>query len=309
MVDEFLAGESKALAVARLRHTGDDSTRELEIGGAFIAVGHDPQSQLITGQVDTDDEGYVVTKGRSTLTNLPGVFAAGDLVDHTYRQAITAAGSGCQAALDAEWYLRDNPAAVDAVVRATSCAPRRAKRDRPSTGSRLPGPLLPEGCRAPIGSPKSWVQAPGPPAPGMAPRLTPVPTSKKDGERMLRQWPGLAIHALTTAAGVSKPAAMFSATIDQLKPTALMRAEKFPPWAEAAVADHGVGPALRRAVQARVLVQAGQMTLGPLTVDQAHDSGLEDRARGPRDRGVGSRAGRRGRWRQGPRAPPPGRPP
>jgi thioredoxin reductase (NADPH) len=122
VVDEFVAGESKALAVARLRHTGDDSTREFEIGGAFIAVGHDPQSHLITGQVDTDDAGYVVTKGRSTLTNLPGVFAAGDLVDHTYRQAITAAGSGCQAALDAERYLRDNPAPVDAVVRATGAS-------------------------------------------------------------------------------------------------------------------------------------------------------------------------------------------
>ncbi|MGB9186116.1 MAG: thioredoxin-disulfide reductase [Solirubrobacteraceae bacterium] len=110
VIDEFVAGESKALAVARLRHTGDDAIREMEIGGAFIAVGHDPQSQLVADQVDTDDEGYVITKGRSTLTNLPGVFAAGDLVDHTYRQAITAAGSGCQAALDAEWYLRDNPA-------------------------------------------------------------------------------------------------------------------------------------------------------------------------------------------------------
>jgi thioredoxin reductase (NADPH) len=122
VIDEFVAGESKALAVARLRHTGDDSNCELEIGGAFIAVGHDPQSHLITGQVDTDGEGYVVTKGRSTLTNLPGVFAAGDLVDHTYRQAITAAGSGCQAALDAEWYLRDNPAPVDAVLRATGAS-------------------------------------------------------------------------------------------------------------------------------------------------------------------------------------------
>jgi thioredoxin reductase (NADPH) len=107
VVDEFIAGENKSLAVARLRHTGDGSTRDLEITGAFIAVGHDPQSQLVQGQVETDDEGYVTTQGRSTLTNVPGVFAAGDLVDHTYRQAVTAAGSGCQAALDAEWYLRD----------------------------------------------------------------------------------------------------------------------------------------------------------------------------------------------------------
>jgi len=117
-VDEFLAGESKSLAVARLRNTEDGSTREIEIAGAFIAVGHDPQSQLVQDQVETDDGGYVVTQGRSTLTDIPGVFAAGDLVDHTYRQAITAAGSGCQAALDAEWYLRDNPAPAQAAARA-----------------------------------------------------------------------------------------------------------------------------------------------------------------------------------------------
>ena len=105
-VDEFVPG-GRSLQHARLRNTVDGSTRELEITGAFIAVGHDPQSQIVRGQVDLDDGGYVITKGRSTLTNVPGVFAAGDLVDHTYRQAITAAGSGCQAALDAEWYLRD----------------------------------------------------------------------------------------------------------------------------------------------------------------------------------------------------------
>jgi thioredoxin reductase (NADPH) len=110
VVDEFIAGEAGSLDRARLRHAGDDSVREIQINGAFIAVGHEPQSHLVAGQVETDASGYVITQGRSTLTNQPGVFAAGDLVDHTYRQAVTAAGSGCQAALDAEWYLRDNPA-------------------------------------------------------------------------------------------------------------------------------------------------------------------------------------------------------
>ncbi len=119
-VDEFVAGEKGSLASARLRNTLDDSTHELEIAGAFIAVGHDPQSHLVAGQVELDENGYVVTEGRSTRTNLAGVFAAGDLVDHTYRQAITAAGSGCQAALDAEWYLRDTPAPADDTVAASA---------------------------------------------------------------------------------------------------------------------------------------------------------------------------------------------
>jgi len=112
-VDEFLPGEKGSLAHARLRNTEDGSTKEIEISGAFIAVGHDPQSQLVAGQVELDEDSYVKTDGRSTRTNLEGVFAAGDLVDHTYRQAVTAAGSGCQAALDAEWYLRDNAAPAD----------------------------------------------------------------------------------------------------------------------------------------------------------------------------------------------------
>jgi thioredoxin reductase (NADPH) len=118
-VDEFIP-EGNSLQIARLRNTVDGSTRELEITGAFIAVGHDPQSQIVRGQVDIDDGGYVITKGRSTLTNVPGVFAAGDLVDHTYRQAITAAGSGCQAALDAEWYLRDTAFPFDEATRAAA---------------------------------------------------------------------------------------------------------------------------------------------------------------------------------------------
>jgi len=110
VVDQFTAGESGALEHAVLRHAETGETRELPIAGAFIAIGHVPQSEILAGQkVQLDDEGYVVVDGRSTRTGVPGVFAAGDLVDHTYRQAITAAGSGCQAALDAEWYLRDTP--------------------------------------------------------------------------------------------------------------------------------------------------------------------------------------------------------
>jgi thioredoxin reductase (NADPH) len=122
VIEEFAAGDEGSLKVAHLRNTVDGSERELEICGAFIAIGHEPQSQLVVGQVDTDSAAYVVTQGRSTLTNLPGVFAAGDLVDHTYRQAVTAAGSGCQAALDAEWYLRDTPVPVESAEDVESAA-------------------------------------------------------------------------------------------------------------------------------------------------------------------------------------------
>jgi thioredoxin reductase (NADPH) len=120
VVEEFVPGDAGSLSSARLRHTGDGSQRDLEITGAFIAVGHEPQSQLVQGQVEIDPAGYVATQGRSTLTSVPGVFAAGDLVDHTYRQAITAAGSGCQAALDAEWYLRDTPSPAEAAAETAS---------------------------------------------------------------------------------------------------------------------------------------------------------------------------------------------
>jgi thioredoxin reductase (NADPH) len=113
VVEEFLPGEAGSLSTARLRSTDDGATEDFEITGAFIAVGHEPQSQLVAGQVEIDPAGYVVTQTKSTRTNVAGVFAAGDLVDHTYRQAVTAAGSGCQAALDAEWYLRDNPFPLD----------------------------------------------------------------------------------------------------------------------------------------------------------------------------------------------------
>ena len=85
----------------QLRNTLDGTVSTRDFTGLFVAIGHIPRSELITTQIDLDGEGYVKVEGRSTRTNLPGVFACGDLVDHTYRQAITAAGSGCQAALDA----------------------------------------------------------------------------------------------------------------------------------------------------------------------------------------------------------------
>ena len=107
--EAFLAGENGELDRAELLNTETGESSELPMSGAFIAIGHEPQSEIVDGLIDVDDEGYVKIEGRSTRTNLPGVFAAGDLVDHTYRQAVTAAGSGCQSALDAEWYLRDNP--------------------------------------------------------------------------------------------------------------------------------------------------------------------------------------------------------
>jgi thioredoxin reductase (NADPH) len=103
-----------SLGRARLRHVDTEDERELEVDGAFVAIGYTPNSELVEGQVELDGGGYVLTEGKSTKTNLPGVFAAGDLVDHTYRQAVTAAGSGCQAALDAEWYLRDTPPSEEA---------------------------------------------------------------------------------------------------------------------------------------------------------------------------------------------------
>ena len=107
VVERFDAGEDGALAKAVLKNTEGGEDKTLDIDGAFIAIGHQPNSAIVDGQVDLDPEGFVLTEDKSTRTKLAGVFAAGDLVDHTYRQAVTAAGSGCMAALDAEWYLRD----------------------------------------------------------------------------------------------------------------------------------------------------------------------------------------------------------
>ena len=99
-----LVGDEKLSGIV-LRDTTTGATREMPVTGLFIAIGHDPRSELIKGAVDLDDGGYVLTAHDSTATSVEGVFACGDLVDHTYRQAITAAGTGCSAALDAERFL------------------------------------------------------------------------------------------------------------------------------------------------------------------------------------------------------------
>jgi len=99
-------GDAKVTGVT-LTDTVTGETRELPVTGVFVAIGHDPRNELVKGVVDLDEAGYVEVQGRTTLTNVDGVFACGDLVDHTYRQAITAAGTGCAAALDAERFLTD----------------------------------------------------------------------------------------------------------------------------------------------------------------------------------------------------------
>ena len=102
-VIDVLGGDNMTGLKLRNTVTGEESEKDLS--GLFVSIGHLPRSELVVGQIDVDDEKYVKVEGRSTRTNLKGVFACGDLVDHTYRQAITAAGSGCQAALDAERFL------------------------------------------------------------------------------------------------------------------------------------------------------------------------------------------------------------
>lgn len=103
-VVDMTGDENGKLSSVTLEDT-DGNRRELPVTGLFIAIGHDPRTKVLGGQVDLDSDGYIATQAPTTLTNIPGVFACGDVVDHRYRQAITAAGSGCAAALDAEEYL------------------------------------------------------------------------------------------------------------------------------------------------------------------------------------------------------------
>ena len=107
VVEEVLGVDTGKLTGVLLRNVDTDETMEYATDGLFVAIGHDPTTKLFVDWLDHDDNGYLVTKGKTTETNIPGVFAAGDVQDHVYRQAITAAGSGCAAALDAERFLAD----------------------------------------------------------------------------------------------------------------------------------------------------------------------------------------------------------
>jgi len=104
VVTEVLDGGGKVGGL-RVQNLKTGAADRLDVTGVFVAIGHDPRSELFRGQVDMDENGYILVDAPSARTNLTGVFAAGDVVDHTYRQAITAAGTGCAAALDAERYI------------------------------------------------------------------------------------------------------------------------------------------------------------------------------------------------------------
>lgn len=112
--EEFVGGDGGQLDHVRLRNADTGESEDFGTEGAFVAIGHIPRSEVVAGQVDTDEDGYIRTEAGSTRTNLGGVFAVGDVVDRTYRQAVTAAGTGCMGALDAEWYLRDTPPMAEA---------------------------------------------------------------------------------------------------------------------------------------------------------------------------------------------------
>ncbi len=107
VIEKYLADENGNLRALLLKDTADGSTRELPATGCFIAIGHTPNTAFLDGQLDVDDNGYLVTKSNVTATNIPGVFAAGDVQDHVYRQAITSAGTGCMAAIEAERWLAE----------------------------------------------------------------------------------------------------------------------------------------------------------------------------------------------------------
>ncbi len=105
VVEQILGGAGKGVTGARLRNVKTNQASEMACGGIFMAIGHEPNTALLRGKLETDPNGYVLTRGGTTATSVPGVFAAGDVQDHRYRQAITAAGSGCMAAIDAERFL------------------------------------------------------------------------------------------------------------------------------------------------------------------------------------------------------------
>ena len=111
-VEEILGTHEQGVTGVRLRNLQTDETTDFECEGVFIAIGHKPNTDLFKGQIDMDDVGYIVTSGRSTATNIPGVFAAGDVQDSVYRQAVTAAGTGCMSAIDAERFLDHLPIAM-----------------------------------------------------------------------------------------------------------------------------------------------------------------------------------------------------